>query len=616
MSVKGFHMLIKYIQIVVALIVFSEGLGAAISSTQTKIIPSSTAGDQAGYSVSISGDTALVGVIGADGFKGAAYIYTRSETTWTKAAKLTASDRVTADDFGWSVSIENDTVVVGAIGDQGQGSYTGSAYVFVKSGATWIDMNQTAKLTASNDAAYNQFGYSVSISGDTILIGADYAQQSGAAYIFVKPTGGWANMIQTAKLTASDAAAYDDYGCSVSLSGDTALIGADDTDNYNGSAYIFEKPSSGWANMTAQTAKLTASNNAENDEFGYSVSLSGDTALIGAVGDNSDRGSAYIFEKPSGGWADMTVQTAKLTASNGATDDSFGISVSISGDTALIGAVGIDTSNQESAYIFTRQGNEWKEQLELTAADPSNSDDFGISVSLNGDTAMIGADGNTSIAGAAYFDRFACGFTGAVIADQWSMIGIPCDLGVTSNTVEDVFGDNFTIGDYYSTWILYRWNRGSESYSYLDPDDTLSHDEGYWLLKTDSNALWDASGTLTPNSSMTGCISDKGCVSLPLTSSASSGQTRFNLVGHPQNITSKWADIRFVEGSNVYTPNAAQDANLVSATFWKYNGSSSEPYDESTPGMGGSLKSHEGFWVKMLGDSYDHTMKIIIPYGQ
>jgi hypothetical protein len=556
----------QYMKIILSVILLSTMAKAVLSSpTQIKITPSTTPNDYVGYSVSISGDTALVGANGDSGSKGAVYVYTRSGTSWTKEANLTASDGATADYFGWSVALENDTAVVGAIGDSGEGEYTGSAYIFTRSGSTWA---QVAKLTTDDSAAYDQEGYAVAISGDTVLIGANYNEQEGAAYIFVKPGTGWTDMNQTAKLTAADGTDYDDFGCSVSLSGDTALIGADEKGNYNGSAYIF------------------------------------------------DKGSAYIFEKPGTGWTDMN-QTAKLTASDGAADDAFGSFVSISGNAAAIGAAG-DNNGSGSAYVYTRSGNSWVEQNKLIASDGNATDDFGISVALNGDTVLVGADGDDTYTGSAYMNRYECGFTASVIKDQWSMIGIPCDLG-SSDSVTNVFGDNFTIGDYYSTWILYKWNRETESYTYLTPTDTISHNEGYWLIKTDSNGTWDASGTLTTNSGSTaGCPSGMTCISLPLTSSASATESRFNLVGHPQNVTGKWADVHFYDEttSTTYTPDEAQDANVTSGTFWKYNGGSYDPYDDGTPGMEGSLNSHEGFWVKMLGDSHGHTVKIVIPYGE
>ncbi len=267
---------------------------------------------------------------------------------WIQVAKLTASDGVADDDFGFSVAIEGDTIVVSARRDD---SYRGSAYVFVKPAGGWSDLTQTAKLTASDGAASDQFGYSVAISGDTIVVGASGDDSSrGSAYVFVRPAGGWSNMTQTAKLTASDRAAGDYFGPSVAISGNTLLVGALGDDAFRGSAYVFVKPAGGWSDMT-QSAKLTASDGAAGDNFGHSVASSGNIMLVGAHRDNSSRGSAYVFVKPAGGWINMT-QAAKLTISDGEANDFFGRSVTIQGDTVVVGANG-DDSFRGSAYMFT-----------------------------------------------------------------------------------------------------------------------------------------------------------------------------------------------------------------------------------------------------------------------
>ncbi|HUU96643.1 MAG TPA: FG-GAP repeat protein [Phycisphaerae bacterium] len=327
-----------------------------------------------GRSVSISGDVAVIGAPWDDEWgdqSGAAYVFRRddngtpsdpSDDFWVEQAKLTASDAAEDDWFGWSVSISGDVAVIGAYRDGDGGYRSGSAYVFEKPPGGWRDMTETAKLTASDAAEEDYFGGSVSISGDVAVIGADCDDDggfnSGSAYVFEKPPGGWEDMTETAKLTASDTATEDYFGGSVSISGDVAVIGAwyDDDGGYrSGSAYVFEKPPGGWEDMT-ETAKLTASDAAEEDRFGFSVSISGDMAVIGAHCDDDGgdhSGSAYVFEKPPGGWEDMT-ETAKLTASDAAEEDYFGCSVSISGDVAVIGAYKDDDGgrNSGSAYVF------------------------------------------------------------------------------------------------------------------------------------------------------------------------------------------------------------------------------------------------------------------------
>ena len=234
--------------------------------------------------------------------------------------------------------------------DDDRGSNSGSAYIFTRNGSTW---SQQAKLTADDGATDDWFAGSIALSGDTVVIGVrgddDRGSNSGSAYIFTRNGSTWS---QQAKLTANDGAASDFFGISVALSGDTAVIGAygdDDRAGSSGSAYIFTRNGSTWS----QQAKVTADDGAANDFFGYSVTLSGDTAVIGAYQDDdlgSNSGSAYIFTRNGSTWS----QQAKLTADDGAASDYFGKPVALSGDTVVIGVQGDDDLGLESgsAYIF------------------------------------------------------------------------------------------------------------------------------------------------------------------------------------------------------------------------------------------------------------------------
>jgi len=318
--------------------------------------------DYFGGCVAIDGDTIVVGADGHDidakGSQGSAYVFVKPGSGWatgTETARLTASDGATEDRFGISVAIDGDTVVVGAYGDDGA---KGSAYVFVEPGGGWTDTTaETAKLTASDRATYDRFGCSVAISGDTVVVGAREDDDNGSAYLFEKG-GGWATTsTYDAKLTASGGEASDEFGCSVAIDGDTVVVGAYGDDSERGLAYVFEK-GGGWDDMT-ETARLTASDRAMYDRFGWSVAIDGDTVVVGAYGDDIDaniaQGSAYVFVKPGSGWANMT-QTAKLTASDGAVYDHFGYSVAIDGDTVdtvVVGA-GHDDIAQGSAYVFAK----------------------------------------------------------------------------------------------------------------------------------------------------------------------------------------------------------------------------------------------------------------------
>ena len=299
--------------------------------------------------------------------------------------KLTASDGTAGDSFGWSVSISGDTAIVGSFRDSDNGSESGSAYIFVRSGTTWTEQQ---KLTASDGTASDWFGRSVSISGDTAIVGA----HSLSAYVFVRSGTSWT---QQQKLTASDGVAVgDSFGASVSISGDTAIVGAygdDDKGTNSGSAYVFVRSRTSWI----QQQKLTASDGTAGDSFGWSVSISGDTAIVGSYRDSdngSESGSAYIFVRSGTTWTEQQ----KLTASDGAVDDWFGRSVSISGDTAIVAAY------SGSAYVFVRSGTSWTQQQKLTASDGASSDAFGISVSISGDTAIVGAHTDDYDHGSAY----------------------------------------------------------------------------------------------------------------------------------------------------------------------------------------------------------------------
>ena len=377
------------------------------------------ANDQFGYSVAVDGDTMVAGAYGDDGLKGAAYVLTRQSGTWSQVAKLTAFDGVAYDEFGYSVAVDGDTVVVGAYRDDDNGSRSGAAYVFTKPATGWVTTSTAAKLTALDGATNDEFGYSVAVDGDTVVVGAwwDHAGaiHSGSAYVFTEPTsGGWVTATETAKLTAYDGDVTDYFGISVAVDGDTVVVGAfyegDNVADY-GSAYVFTKPSGGWYDAT-ETAKLTAYDGADDDRFGISVAVDGDTVVVGASEDDDndeDFGSAYVFTKPSGGWVTAT-ETAKLTSYDGAAFDFFGKAVAVDGDTVVVSAVGDDDNGERSgsAYLFTKPSGGWAdatETVELTAYDGGSFDYFGFSVAVDDDTVVVGApyvNENGSDSGSAY----------------------------------------------------------------------------------------------------------------------------------------------------------------------------------------------------------------------
>ncbi|RLJ17325.1 hypothetical protein DJ030_14850 [bacterium endosymbiont of Escarpia laminata] len=299
--------------------------------------------------------------------------------------KLLASDGASQDQFGWSISISGDTAIVGApVVDN-----NGAAYIFVRDPVTGA-WTQQQKLLATNGVFNDRFGESVSISGDTAIVGVkgddDNGESTGSAYVFVRDpaTGNWT---QQQKLLASDGAAYHIFGKSVAISGDTAIVGADFTTLITvgtGQAYVFVRdPATG---VWTEQQKLLASDGALNDFFGYRVAIDGDTALVGAIGEGvSFVGAVYAFvrDPATGDWA----ESQKLLTSNASSFDRIGESVSIDGDMAIIGA-----SGEGSAYIFERDpvSGDWTEQQQLWDPNGVFQNDFGVAVSISGDYAIVG----------------------------------------------------------------------------------------------------------------------------------------------------------------------------------------------------------------------------------
>ncbi|MEE8061177.1 MAG: FG-GAP repeat protein [Gemmatimonadales bacterium] len=367
----------------------------------TKLAPGDLlAHDTFGRAISISGDTVVVGAFPFEhdfdtSRVGAVYVFVGSGTSWTLQATLTPVDVVGADAFGANVSISGDTLVIGALQFF---SGPGAAYVFVRTGETWTEQ---AKLTSSDGVIGDLFGSSVSVDGDTVVVGAErnndvsiggVATKHGSAYVFVRTDEAWT---QQAKLSGSGPSQSNARrGTTVSVSGDTVLVGAmndAEQDFQAGAVFVFEKPLGGWVDMN-ETAKLTASDAVAGDQFGFSASLDGNTAVIGAHQAASRSGKAYVFERTGAIWTEQAI----LTAPDAAPDDLFGHFVSVSGDVAVIGAreddVGVNL-DMGSVYMFLRGGGSWGQQTKFTACDGSGGDEFSR-VSIDGGTIVVGASGD------------------------------------------------------------------------------------------------------------------------------------------------------------------------------------------------------------------------------
>lgn len=342
-------------------------------------------------SVALSGNTALLGTNEGD-----VRVFIRNGATWTEQGKLVAPDGVLADGFGASVALLGDTALVGApyrnfdnFGDQG------AVYVFVRNVDVWT-LQTTLVASDASLGGSTQFGWSISLSGDTALIGAnnarggkDYSQ--GAAYVFVRQGNTWTEQI---KISAVDGEQGDDFGNAVALSGDTAIVGADfDTVSGHedqGAAYVFVRNGENWT----QQAKLVNSSGAVRDYFGTSLALSGDTAIVGGIyediGGNEDQGSAHVFVRNGGVWTEQ----ARLVASDAFMRSAFGRTVALEGDTAFVSTQPLDVLadvNREWVYVFERNGDMWTEATKLKVPEGTMYGGFGTALSVSGSSLLVGA---------------------------------------------------------------------------------------------------------------------------------------------------------------------------------------------------------------------------------
>lgn len=344
--------------------------------------------------------------------QGSVYVFARNQggaNNWGLIKRITASDGFDNDAFGSSISLSGDILVVGAqLDDVGTATDQGSAYVFYRNQGGPDNWGEIKHLTASDGVLADEFGKSVTISGDTIIVGANLDNNGaivdqGSAYIFERNQGGTDNWGETRKLTASDGASGDQFGWAVSLDGDTVIVSADEDDfgasTSQGSAYIFQRDQGGPGNW-GQVQKIFASDGAAGDLFGFSVSLDNNTVVVGSLSDDvgavSGQGSAYVFDRNTGG-ANNWGQTKKLIALDGALNDFLGRSVCVDGDEIIIGADADDigaNNEQGSAYTFERNNGgveNWGQSQKLTGSGGGAGDNFGVGVAVDGTTAIVGA---------------------------------------------------------------------------------------------------------------------------------------------------------------------------------------------------------------------------------
>lgn len=392
------------------------------------------------FALAFGSTTFTVEGIAKNGARASYTIEVKRATELSQELYAKASNAGFEDRFGGSVALSGDTLVVGAPqedsnatgidGNQADDSApdSGAVYVFVRNGGAW---SQQAYLKASNAQPGDVFGGDLSLAGDTLVVGAQLAAGTGAAYVFTRSGGVWS---QQAILSASNAGAGDRFGRAVAISGETIAIGAygeasnavgvggnqnDNSAPNSGAVYVFTRA----ANVWSQQAYIKASNTQATDFFGIAISLSNNTLAVtaynedsnatgvgGNQGNNSalDAGAAYVFTRTGTVWS----QQAYLKASNAEGMDLFGASVSLSGDTLAVGARyeasispginGDQTDNTASGigavYVFTRAATVWSQQAYVKSSNPQGGDELGLALALSGDTLAVGAFGESSAA--------------------------------------------------------------------------------------------------------------------------------------------------------------------------------------------------------------------------
>ncbi len=393
-----------------SLLAAADRVGGATAQVAKLTASDAAAEDRLGRAIAMTDDTLLLGAWTDDHSAsvvdaGTVYVFNLIDGVWTETQKLQASDAASGDQYGVEVAIDGDLAVVGSFRDDdpAAGADAGSVYVYARTATGWVE---EAKITASDAAAGDEFGHTVRLSGETILVGTwnddDDGTNSGSAYVYTRSGTGWT---EQAKLTASDAAAGDQYGISVAISGDTAAVGSwrdDDTGADSGSVYIYRRTGTTWQ----EEAKLTAPGGRAGDRFGGRMAADADTVLVGAWRDDDlgvDSGSAHIFVRNGSTWSHQ----AKLNGADTGARDAFGLAAALSGDRAVITAWRDDqqASNAGAAYVFERTGSQWSQTAKLMADDGGVGDELGVRVGLAGDTVVVGAwqhDDGASNTGAAY----------------------------------------------------------------------------------------------------------------------------------------------------------------------------------------------------------------------
>ena len=406
------------------------GQALEVAEAAKLVLANPGAEDEFGTSVALSRDTLAVGARGHGG-SGSVFIFERDEGgagRWGQVLRVVATDAADGDRFGQAVALEGDILAVGAPGDDDLNpsaapgatmlEASGSVYLFERDVGGPNQWGQVAKLVASNGDIFENFGFTLALSGNRLAVAAwsedeavgptqgggsgRFGIDSGFAYIFDRnPVDGlWLETIyidfpRTPVTTA--AAFFDNFAKTIAIDGDTLVVGAseeDANDADQGTVYVFER-NSGGPNQWGEAARLRAGDGTTFDRFGISVAMSGDTIVVGATGDDdagSGAGTAFVFDRQNGQW----VETAKLIASDGSDRARFGAVVSINGDTIIVGAPEEDEKGTDAGAVYIFQtdsgaAGQWGQVAKLTAGDAAEGDQFGATLAVGEEFAISGA---------------------------------------------------------------------------------------------------------------------------------------------------------------------------------------------------------------------------------
>jgi hypothetical protein len=368
--------------------------GGSLVDSGTRLGPGDPGGaDFFGSNVAIEKDLAVIGAVNADNALGAAYVFERKKGAWVERTKLVATDRLVNSEFGENVSISGNTIAIGAPSDR---NGKGAVYLFQKTGNVWT---QQAKLMANDETEDSFFGDSIALRDDVLVSGAELGHvpggvEAGAAYVFRRIGKAWT---QEAKLIASDPTDQANFGSGTAIVSDnTIAIGAASAQG-SGVVYFFERQGEVWR----EQSQLVPSSPEAGQGFGINIGSSGNSLVVGAYAaagaDDAPTGAAYVYRRTGAVWA----EEARLVPSETQVR-LFATRVAISGQTIVVGAPFNEAQppiDGGSAWVFQRVGDAWVTTAKLKAPDATPNDVFGGYVAIDGKTILIGAEGADGPAG-------------------------------------------------------------------------------------------------------------------------------------------------------------------------------------------------------------------------